>query len=114
MHRGKLSGINNPMWKGEAASYKAIHIWLLNNFGKANKCENKTCEGKSNNFHWAKIKDKQYTHNRDNFFQLCSVCHSKYDFKEETRHKLSVALKGHKSWNNWENIPRKNGKFCVI
>lgn len=78
-----------------------VHAWLYRNFGKASKCENKinqifdfSCKEKSVKFNWAKIKNKPYENMRENFMELCSGCHNKYDFKEETRKKLSILYKG--------------------
>ncbi len=112
MSRGKLSGSNNPMWKGDDIGYKAIHVWINVNFGKANMCENPECLHKSTKFEWAKIKDMAYERRRENFFMLCIQCHKRYDgWSKERSEKLSKALKGHRSWNNWETIKRVRGKF---
>lgn len=66
-------------WKGDNASYYAIHIWLKNNYGKANKCDNSSCISKSKRFEWALIKFKEHSHNRDNYRMLCKPCHTRYD-----------------------------------
>src|SRR3990167_5514729 len=73
------SGENNLMWKGDNAGYFTIHSWLKRHFGKANKCENPNCKKISNRFHWAKLKGKRYIHKRENFWMLCSSCHTIYD-----------------------------------
>ncbi len=78
-HKGQLTGRKNGAWKGDKVGYKALHRWLKDNFGKANKCENPECEGKSKLFEWAKLKGKKYSHNRKNFQMLCRSCHRKYD-----------------------------------
>lgn len=59
--------------------YHAVHKWLYKNYGKANKCENPFCEKTSNIFQWAKLKEKEYKHDRENFIQLCVLCHRRYD-----------------------------------
>lgn len=110
--RGNLSGANNPMWKGDNIGYKALHLWLSVNFGKANKCEHPDCLHKSEQYEWAKIKDLPYARKRENFWMLCVKCHGKYDVRtEESKKKRSNSLKGHKSWNNWQKTPRLRGKF---
>lgn len=78
-HKGQLVGEKNPMWKGDKVGYKALHRWLKDNFGKANKCENPKCPKKSQKFEWSLIKGKEYSHRRKNFRMLCRSCHCKYD-----------------------------------
>ncbi len=74
----KLSNEHHWHWKG-GIEYFGIHKWLGKTFGKANKCENPDCLKKSKIFHWAKLKDKFYSRNRENFWMLCQKCHSIYD-----------------------------------
>ena len=74
--------------------YQAIHHWLKINYGRASKCESKECVGKSQNYQWAKKTGKVYARRRSHFLQLCRSCHSKYDFTEEMRRKISKALTG--------------------
>lgn len=75
-------------YKDNPREYDAIHHWLKYNFGKADKCESIDCLGKDKTFQWAKKKERPYSYNRDNFIKLCSSCHRKYDFTEETREKM--------------------------
>lgn len=74
----------------ENSQYVIIHQWLADNFGVAKKCENKLfnilnfkCRNKSVKFQWAKKKNKKYSKNRNNFFQLCISCHSLYDLSDK-------------------------------
>ena len=83
-------------WRGNGVGYHGIHKWLYAYFGRANHCDNPKCEGKSSTYQWAKLKEKTYQRNRENFIQLCTSCHRKYDFTEETRVKQSMAKKGMK------------------
>ncbi len=69
-------------------NYANVHYWIKAMYGRAYKCENNTCLGNSKKYEWAKLKGKNYEKKRDCFMQLCKVCHSKYDFTEETRQKL--------------------------
>ena len=66
-------------------TYSSIHFWLRTNYGHANKCENSLCLKKSNKFQWAKLKDKKYDYNRENFIMLCGKCHYYYDEKYNFR-----------------------------
>jgi DNA-binding transcriptional regulator YiaG len=66
----------------EIKSYSMIHSWLLKTYGKAKKCENIACKKKSNYFDWAKLINKEYEMNRDNFIQLCRSCHKQYDARD--------------------------------
>jgi len=59
--------------------YSKIHKWLAYNFGKADKCENPECLGKSLRYEWALKKGLVYEKNRDNFWMLCRKCHARYD-----------------------------------
>ena len=75
--------------------YSAIHSWLKYYHGKANRCEHvETCTKKSLVFEWAKIREKEYDFNRDNFIQLCRSCHVRYDLTPEGREKLRKAMEG--------------------
>jgi len=69
----------NPNWKGKKAGYTSIHIWLKTNHGKADKCENLDCIGKSKIYDYALLRNKEYDHKRENFIKLCRSCHKKYD-----------------------------------
>lgn len=62
-----------------AHSYRNIHAWLFDNYGKANRCENPNCEGKGAQFEWSLIKGKEYKKDRSCFQMLCSSCHRIYD-----------------------------------
>lgn len=74
-HTG-IKGANNKKWKGDDASYFAIHIWLKTNYGKALRCEH--CTIPSRRYEWANIRGV-YTHDRSEFMQLCTSCHQRYD-----------------------------------
>ena len=72
--------------------YVYIHEWLKINYGKADKCEVKCFYDKgekkelakhmtlhSESFYWAKLKDKPYDTDINNFIKLCGICHQNYD-----------------------------------
>ena len=103
----KILGENHARWKGIKAGYMAKHTWIRKHYGKANKCENPNCLGKSNTFDWALLKGKQYDHNRENFWMLCRSCHLSYDGHPmkgkhhtlESKLKISLARSGQTAWN---------------
>lgn len=72
--------------------YKAVHYYLLKNFGKASKCENPTCLRSSTRYEWAKRKGKAYECKRENFIQLCKQCHNNYDRTPVTQLRKSAAM----------------------
>lgn len=106
----QFSGENHPSWKGDKAGYFTVHSWLKRHFGKADKCENPFCKKISKKFHWAKIKGKTYTHNRENFQMLCNSCHALYD-------EFPGPPKGLHKGNTYRRlnlIGQKFGKLIVI
>lgn len=72
--------------------YNKIHQWIKYRYGKADRCENPHCEGKSKNFDWALNRGAKYERKRENFTRLCKSCHGVQDSTEEKRAKLSKAF----------------------
>lgn len=80
-------GKKNPSWSGNKVGRKGIHSWLMRNYGKADRCENREkqcldfeCTGNLNKrFHWANTNNHIYRRRREDFMMLCAKCHSKYD-----------------------------------
>lgn len=79
-------GDKNGRWKGDDANYHSMHTYLGRNFGKANKCKNREnkclnfeCNRKSNKFHWANMKNHNYSHKIEDYMMLCASCHKKFD-----------------------------------
>ncbi len=95
----------------ERKLYLAIHSWLRNKFGSADKCESPNCSGKSKGFEWSLIKGKLYERKRENFWRLCKSCHKLYDFTEQARLNLSLS---HKGQHNSLNTEFKSGKHYSI
>ena len=101
----KLTGIKrargwlNKNWKGDNITYFHFHRWLKDNYGKANKCENVNCEKKSKNYEWSLLKGKKLQRKIENFWQLCTSCHRKYDYTNDQRLKLRLSHIGQKPWN---------------
>ena len=69
----------NPNWKGDKAKYRAIHAWIKNHYGKANKCEE--CNEWKNKFVWANISGK-YLRLREDYKMMCYSCHMNMDFQK--------------------------------
>lgn len=83
-------GIESPFWKGEKATLTSIHDALKTERGKATKCENPNCLGKSKRYDWALIKGRRYEdRNHNDYWQLCRKCHKAYDFVEK-KHKRNT------------------------
>lgn len=80
MKQVRLDESKHPCWTGDNASSDAIHQWLIKNFGKANRCENKDCTHKSRSYDWANINNHQYRRHRHDFMMLCRSCHLKLDY----------------------------------
>lgn len=86
-HKGKcqpwMSNKNHPSWKGENATYSALHHWIKKWKGNPQQCSICGKNGKKNgrnwSIHWANI-DHSYKRNFDDFIPLCGNCHTKYDF----------------------------------
>lgn len=67
------------MWKGDQASYAAIHMWVRYHFGKPGHCENcGTTEKRM--YHWANI-SREYKRERTDWLRLCVPCHKSHDIK---------------------------------
>lgn len=81
----RVKGDKNIKWKADNVGYGASHGWMLRNFGKASKCENKKgklgfkCKKISKNYDWAFLNKKGYTRDRGQYMELCHSCHLTYD-----------------------------------
>jgi hypothetical protein len=93
----------------EKRHYKNVHIWLKRKYGSADHCE--FCNKDSNRYEWALKDGCEYEKNKDNFIQLCKLCHVNYDNISE---KISQTLMGNIPWNKGEKTGpsgRKGMKF---
>lgn len=81
-HLGIQANDNNGMWKGENASYIAIHAWVRRHYGVPVKCQ--FC-GKEKttprSVQWANI-DHKYRRTREDWLMLCCSCHKKHDIEK--------------------------------
>lgn len=85
--RKSKSGEKNPNWKGGRmrGAYEVLHARLNREYGKPSKCENLDCDGMGRRFEYALIHGKNYELKRDNFIELCSKCHRRYDRSKRFR-----------------------------
>ena len=74
--RGKY-GEEARRWKGEAAGYVAIHMWIKKHWGMPDHCDMCNCHDASR-YEWCN-KDKKYRRVREDWMQLCPSCHRIYD-----------------------------------
>lgn len=80
---GRYENENNPVWKGDDASYAAKHMWIYQRKGKASKCELKddTCKGE---FQWSNI-SREYKRDVNDFWELCISHHVRFDMKKRLK-----------------------------
>ena len=72
-HRGQ----NHHNWKGSKVSYKSLHQWVSNNYGKSPICEE--CGENKKEIDWANVSGK-YRRDRSDWKRLCRKCHYKLDW----------------------------------
>lgn len=68
-------GNHNPNWKGDGASYNAIHMWVRRNFAKTGVCEECGINGRTQ---WHNV-DKTYRRIRGDWREVCRSRHCKID-----------------------------------
>lgn len=72
------TGEAHPLWKGDAASYSAIHYWVRRFLGKPSVC--KHCGESTRRLTWAN-KDHKYKRVAQDWISLCYSCHKKFDLR---------------------------------
>lgn len=77
----QTSGDKNTNWKGDKASYFAIHMWVSSHYGRPSECEHCGTTVKRM-YNWANI-SQQYKRDRSDWKRLCVSCHKKYDLTKE-------------------------------
>lgn len=70
--RKNVSGENHHGWRGDNVKYRALHIWVEGQSGKANHCE-KDKNHISTRYHWANISG-EYKRDLADWWQLCPSC----------------------------------------
>lgn len=85
----KIINANINKWKNGIPAYSTKHDRIRKENGKASRCQNRECailefkcRKNSNTFHWALIKDREYTMDVNDYLQLCASCHKRYDYKK--------------------------------
>ena len=73
---------NNHMWKGESASYKAMHQRLTKRFGQPKRCEICGTIDRRKSYDWANLTGD--FGNTDDYRRMCRSCHRKYDKKRRS------------------------------
>ena len=81
--KGKNKRENNPNWKGDKVSNKALHTWIKTNKPKPECCE--ICGKKTNKLDCSN-KDHKYSRNLEDYQYLCKKCHAQYDLKKGFRY----------------------------
>lgn len=76
-------------WKGEDASYYAIHSWVRNRLGKPFMCEECGKDDKNIKYEWSNI-DGEYKRDLNDYIMLCISCHRKRDNLLKIRQKKDI------------------------
>ncbi len=63
-------------WRGDEASYRALHTYVNKHFPKSGVCEE--C-GETKSTDYALIRGHGYSRDRRDYLELCRRCHSRYD-----------------------------------
>jgi hypothetical protein len=80
-------GKNHPRWVGAIPKNKTtVHFRVYSLYGKANKCENPLCEGKSVKYDWSNKDHKYDSLDRKKWKMLCHKCHEEYDILENNKY----------------------------
>jgi len=75
-HKGMV-GEENPIWKGDAVGYGALHDWVKRYLGEPRYCV--TCHSyRKRKYEWAS-KSKHYLRDLSDWKRLCTSCHRKFD-----------------------------------
>ena len=70
-------GIENPLWKGKAVGYGALHDWVKRYLGEPRYCV--ICHSyKKKKYEWASI-SKLYKRDLSDWKRLCTSCHRNFD-----------------------------------
>lgn len=78
--KGKRTGKDNHLWKGDDVGYRAMHEWIRREKGTPKNCEH--CGTDKRRLVWAN-KSHEYRREVDDWMRLCYPCHRRYDFPNE-------------------------------
>ncbi len=111
------TGAANPAWKGDAATYSAVHLRLTTTVQRPASCE--TCGADRGRFEWALRTDAptaallvspdglRYSTNPDHYANLCKACHNKLDLGRDG------CKRGHEFTDDNTYVQPSTGKrFC--
>lgn len=71
-------GERNVNWKGDAAGYYAVHIWMVTNFPKTGICEHCEIAADRRPHDYANLSG-DYRRDRSDWKELCRKCHRALD-----------------------------------
>jgi len=94
----------NNSWKGDNATYSALHLRVQTARGKASKCSDCGESDKNKRYNWANISGN-YTDVMD-YKELCVSCHNKMDNKINNITKQKPLI-------NHRKIIDKKSKLCT-
>jgi hypothetical protein len=80
---GKRKGAQVSNWKGDNASYRALHSWVVRALGKATRCSVNILHV-AKRFDWANLSG-EYKRDTNDYIQLCRSCHMRMDKVAEKR-----------------------------
>ena|SRR3990167_4610079 len=84
-------------WKGNEASYFSIHRWVKTHWGHPKKCEHCGIIPPKHRIEWANVSGKYLREIREDWIQLCTPCHRKFDFEKLSIPKQKILM------NRWKN-----------
>jgi hypothetical protein len=118
-HRGKIvsaetrvklgaahAGERAANWKGDEASYRALHGYLCKHYSKAGICDE--C-GKPARTDYALIHGRPYSRNREDYRELCRRCHLRYDLGGVKKNPEAIAKVAAGLRRRWE-LDRAQGR----
>lgn len=79
-------GPQNTSWKGDKATYQALHLRVATARGKPMKCEVCGTSDPNRSYDWANM-TKQYADVND-YKRMCRSCHHRHDGKINNIHKM--------------------------
>jgi hypothetical protein len=74
-------GENNSSWKGNEASYTALHLRVQAARGKPSECS--LCDATSGRFEWANLTG-DYA-NINDYARMCVICHRRFDLDRRNK-----------------------------
>ena len=86
---------NSPHWKGDNAGKGTKHVFLTKHYGKPTHCD--FCKVKDLWTDWALKRNREYSHNREDYLRLCRSCHRKYDMTPERKEQIMRNLPWYRS-----------------